>query len=113
MLFHHEICSALCATNLNISLLQTDRAKWFDTHKMYRLIFNILPLNFDSILKTCVKITRTVPLEAFNSVIGVSVKQAVFQRNCFHRCFKLAFQENPFSDDAPHGFINLPDNTYP
>lgn len=79
---------------------------------MYTLIFIILPLNFDSVLKMCVKITTTIPFEAFNSVIGVSVKQAVFQGSCFHRCFKLALQENPFSDDVPHGFINLPDNTY-
>lgn len=82
---------------------------WY-SYKMYRLIFIIL--NFDSVVKMCVKITRTIPSEAFDSVIGVSVKRAVFQGSCFHRCFKLALQENPFSDDVPHGFINLPDNTY-
>lgn len=63
------------------------------SYKMYSLIFIILSLSFNGILKMDVKIIRTV----FFKLITVSVMQAVFQKSDFHRCFcKLALQKKSF-----------------
>lgn len=81
------------------------------SYKMYSLIFIILSLSFNGILKMDVKIIRTV----FFKLITVSVMQAVFQKSDFHRCFcKLALQKKSFFRwCTPHGFVNLPDTTCP